>query len=359
MSKVFGRQLLLSSAVAALLGSNAAWAQNLTLSDLPNGCSYTRSEQQPLNGLVKIPAATPLFAAIGDAPHTLLEIGVQCEGPITTPVSLGLKESGALDWIGPGRDVLATNVNGIGVRLFADANSEGGKCIGSGAIAAGQSASCSISREGEGTRRVGFSLKAQLVKISNNTPIQSQRTLQLTNGGVLLLESQGATQQQLDVLNSGLLTPSIATEASCTLVTEENHTVNFGTVYRPKSGSKEVTLGHAQVTPIEVSCSPLRDDGANNYNVVITFTAGSPVSGDDTLLATSIDDLAIRFSKKAEGGDWQKFGEKLPMPHNASLSGDKSYFAQTWYWFLRYLPTANHEQTGTFNAVATYTITVE
>lgn len=359
MSKVFCRQLLLCSAIAALLGSNATWAQNLTLSDLPNGCSYTRSEQQPLNGLVKIPAATPLFAAIGDVPHTLLEIGVQCDGPISAPVSLGLKESGALDWIGPGRDVLATNVNGIGVRLFADANSEGGKCIGSGAIAAGQSASCSISREGEGIRRVGFSLKAQLVKISNNTPIQSQRTLQLTHGGALLLESNGATQQQVDVLNSGLLAPSIATEASCTLVTEQNRTVNFGTIYRPKSGTQESTLGQAQVTPIEVSCSPLRDDAANNYNVAITFQAGQLLNNDDTALATSIDDMAIRFSTKAEGGDWQKFGEKLSMPYDAAKSGDKSHFAQTWYWFLRYLPGANHQQTGNFNAVATYTVTIQ
>ncbi|QZY92936.1 fimbrial protein (plasmid) [Pantoea dispersa] len=359
MSKVLGRQLLLSSAIAALLGCNAVWAQNLALSDLPNGCSYTRSEQQPLNGLVKIPAATPLFAAIGDAPHTLLDIGVQCDGPITTPVSLGLKESGALDWIGPGRDVLTTNVNGIGVRLFADAYSEGSRCIGSGAISAGKSASCSITSEGTGTRRVGLSLKAQLVKISNNTPIQLQRSLQLTNGGALLLESNGATQQQMDVLNSGLLAPSIATEASCTLVTEQNRTVNFGTIYRPKSGDQEATLGQAQVTPIEVSCSPLRDNTANNYNVSITFQAAQLLNNDTSALATSIDDMAIRFSTNAQGGDWQKFGEKLPMPYNAAISGDTSHFAQTWYWFLRYLPGENHQQTGNIDAIATYTITIE
>ncbi|WP_312664679.1 fimbrial protein [Pantoea sp. CTOTU49201] len=359
MNNMFGRQLLLGSAIAALLGSNAAWAQNLTLSDLPNGCSYTRSEQQPLNGLVKIPPATPLFAAIGDAPHTLLDIGVQCAGPLSAPVKLGLKESGALDWIGPGRDVLATNVNGIGVRLFADANSEGGRCVGSGAITAGQSTSCSLGQEGDDTRRISFSLKAQLMKISNNTPIQSQRTLQLTNGGAILLESQGATQQQLDVLNSGLLTPTIATQASCILVTEQNRTVNFGTIHRPQSGNQEVTLGQAQPTPIEVSCSPLRDDAANNYNVDITFSAGSLANNDDTASATSIDDMAIRYSTKAEGGDWQKFGEKLPLVYNAANSGSESHFAQTWYWFLRYLPGANHQQTGNFNAVATYTITIQ
>lgn len=359
MANALSRHLLIGSTLATMLGSNSVMAQSLSLADLPAGCSYTRSEQQPLNSMVKIPAATPQFAAIGEAPHTLMEVGVQCEGPLSTPVSVGLKESGALSWIGPGRDVLATNVNGIGVRLFADGMSDGGQCIGSGAIAAGQSARCSIGREGEGKRGFTFNLKAQLVKISNNTPIQSQRTLQLTDGGAMLLETQGATQQQVDVLNSGLLAPSIATQASCTLVTQQNQTVNFGTVYRPKSGNQEVTLGQAQATPIQVLCSPLRDDGANNYNVGITFSAGSLSNNDDTALATSIDDMAIRFSTKAEGGDWQKFSEKLPMIYNAALSGDESHFAQTWYWFLRYLPGANHQQTGNFNAVATYTITIQ
>ncbi|WP_343552835.1 fimbrial protein [Pantoea sp.] len=358
MANAIVKGTLFSGLITAVL-SSSAMAQSLALSALPAGCSYTRSEQQPLNGLIKIPAATPQFAAIGEAPHTLMDIGVLCEGPLSAPVSIGLKESGALSWIGPGRDVLATNVNGIGVRLFAEDTSEGGQCVGSGAITAGQSAHCSIGREGEGRKRFDFKLKAQLVKINNNTPIQSQRTLQLSDGGAMFLESQGTRQQQLDVLNSGLLAPSIATQASCTLRTPQNRTVNFGTLYRPKSGNQEVTLGQAQVTPIEVSCSPLRDDGSNNYNVDITFSAGSLSNNDDTALATSIDDMAIRFSTKAEGGDWQKFGEKLPMIYSAALSGNESHFAQTWYWFLRYLPNANHQQTGNFTAVATYTITIQ
>lgn len=352
-------RIQLSAAGLLLLGSNAVQAQTLALAELPASCRYTSNVQQPLTGLVQIPAATPVFSDIGDAQSEIANIGVQCDGPVSQPVSFSFSESGSVSWLGPGRDVLATSVPGIGVRLLAEGQSEAGQCAANGPLGAGKSASCTLSPGAEGVTNLSLRLKAQLVKIGNNTPLNSQQAMRLADGGALMLVSRGASEQSLDLLNGGLLSPTIATAASCTLVTEQNPSITFGQVYRPKSGSEEITLGQPQATAIEVSCLPLRDNADNNYSVAVSFTAGELKPGDDKALATDIDDMAIRFASTADGRSWLKFGEKQVMPLNEATGGDKSHFAQTFFWFLRYLPAGSHHQTGNFSAVATYTVTVQ
>ncbi|UVC28084.1 fimbrial protein [Pantoea sp. SOD02] len=362
MTRKFASCPVLLTSVAIInivLWSSPLLAQTLTLPDLPAGCSYTENRQQPMNSVVKIPAATPLYSEVGETSLSLITVGVQCEGPIAQQVSFGVKDSGTLAWKGPGQDILATNVPGIGVRLMTEAQSAGSQCQGMGTIRAGNAAGCRISREGEEKRQFTFSLKAQLIKISHNTPIESHRSLRLENGGAVMLGGEGINQQSIDIMNSGLLAPVIATEASCTLVGGGDRQVMFGNVHRPPAGTKEITLGSMAATRIEVACSPLRDSASNNYNVAITFTAGELHSGDTTALATSIDDLAIRYSTQREELNWLKFGEKVPMNYDADHGSDKSHFVETFYWWLRYMPAGKHTDNGAFNAVATYTISIQ
>lgn len=332
-------------------------ARALPLPALPAGCTYADSLMQPLQDVIKFSAATPLYAAVGDAPKTVASIDVQCDGTQSGDVSIGLAPSPSVQWVGPGQDIMATDVPGIGIRLITESESDGGVCRQQGVLSAGQAGLCSMGRAGGDARRLKFTVRAQAVKTGNDTPLQMRRTLQAASGGSLLLTVNGKGKQVTDLFSLGLFSPAVITEASCTLVTEQTQTVSFGQVYRPKSSAREHTLGPVRATPIEVACYPKRAAGANDYSVSVIFSAGELYRSRQDALATSVDDLAIRFSAKPEGENWLKFGDSQPMAY-AAENADRSHFSQVWYWFLRYMPEGDHLQTGELNAVATYTITI-
>ncbi|MEB5974306.1 fimbrial protein [Pantoea dispersa] len=342
-----------------VLGSTGAHAQNLALPELPPACRYISNVQQTLTSQVQISASTPLFSEIGDAQREILNMTLQCEGPLNQPVSFSVHENGPLEWLGPGRDILATNIPGVGVRLRVDANSESGNCTNSDWISSGKPFSCTLYPASRDAKTLRLSLKAQLVKIGHNTPFQSHTTMRLARGGALALQGKAASESSFDIMGNGLIAPIIATTASCELITEKEHNVRFGQINRPKGETNEKTLGTPQATRIEVACLPLRDESVNDYQVNITFNASTLHGNDASALSTSIDDMAIRFARDAEGNSWSKFGEKYSLNHWAAGGKDKSYFADTFYWFLRYIPGAKHHQTGEFNAVATYTIIIQ
>ena len=348
---------LLTGLIPGLLLTHAAAAQKLALADLPHGCIYSVNDSRPLTSSVKVSAGTPLFSEIGEGFTTLVNVGVQCTGEVPQDISLGIKENGTLNWLGAARDVLATDVSGIGVRLSTEGSAENGQCRGMGTLVAGRHAYCTISRDAQGERSLNFAVKAQLVKTGENTPLQIHKTLRIADSGSIIFSAKGNAQTESDLLNSGLLAPAISTEASCMLVTPADHNVSFGTISRPTAGP-EITLGQPQSTKIEVACSPLRDDGANKYDVAISFTAGELKPGDETALATNIQDMAIRFTKSPDNSEWLKYGATHNMRYDSANSGDRSHFSETFYWHLRYLPTEVHTQNGNFSAVATYNVTI-
>ncbi|WP_413676620.1 hypothetical protein [Pantoea dispersa] len=348
-----------SVGVLALLCNHTLSAQGLDLAELPASCRYVQNLQQPFTDPVNISAAAPVFSAIGDSQREIIAITVQCEGPTDSPVTFSIKQNGALTWAGPGRDILATHIPGVGIRLLAEAQSDHGYCSGSEWLSSGKAFSCSLSDGGVKIKTMSLRLKAQLVKTDNNTPIHLQQALRLAGGNGIALVTSAHSEQSINIFEQGLLIPTISTTPVCTLVTEQNHNINFGQVYRPKSEQREITLGLPQETSIEVSCLPLRDYSVNDYQVKVTFNTTTLYENDATALATGIDDIAIRFSKDAQGMSWGKFGEKYNLQNNPVVRNDKSHFAQNWYWFLRYMPKGNHQQIGNFNTVATYTVTIE
>ncbi|WP_394517071.1 fimbrial protein [Pantoea sp. SGAir0175] len=348
--------LIFMRIIPLIIASQTAQAEAFNTGDLPQGCSFTEKSEQVFSSSLNIATSSAKWSDIGGTPRTILNFGVQCSNTLASPVTMQSQIAGNVNWLGPARDILATNIPGIGVRLFAELTTVGGQCSGAGTLSFNNPARCSLQAQGSEIRSFNYVIKAQLIKTGNATPVQRQSVLHAENGSVSVVLN-GTGQSSIDIFNSGLVAPTLITPASCEIMTDKNQSVSFGAVNRPDVQT-ETTVGQPQSTRIEVACSPKRAEG-NLYNVNIKFTAGKLHPNDGYALSTNIDDIIVRFSSGKDNSSWIKFGDTIPLNYNSSLSGDKSHFDETFYWSLRYLPQKKNGQTGNFEAISTYTITVQ
>ncbi|EBV3524788.1 hypothetical protein DOC41_21945, partial [Salmonella enterica subsp. enterica serovar Manhattan] len=100
----------------------------LILPALPAGCQIIRNELHPVQNTFRVEPGTPVYGAIGPQQTPILQVGVRCDGPLSTPLTLGLNTTGSLDWQGPGRDIIPSGVKDVGLRLYAHGEADGGTC---------------------------------------------------------------------------------------------------------------------------------------------------------------------------------------------------------------------------------------
>lgn len=339
-----------------ILSCVPALAVSFSLPGLPQGCHYTQNSFTPLTATIRIPTDTPQYGVLGNDRTEILAVEVQCDTSPSTPVSAGINAMDSLQWQGPGGDILSTPVSGVGIRLFFEGQTEGGRCSSSDWLSSSRG-SLQCTSGTTGPSRMGFRLSAQLVKTGENTPVMQRDTLMVRGGDVQVTVNDSSQS----LLSQGAVAPLLATEVSCTIVDGKKSEVNFGSVQRRTSywPDNRDPLAEEQST-ITVSCSPRRDENANNYNVSLTFqgTASPYIHGSaGWWLGTSFSDLMIGAGMPDNGSRFAFLNQPL------SLTWDRTtnLFSRTIEWYLYAFDDgkATHDQTGPFTATATYTITVE
>ncbi|ELV5025789.1 hypothetical protein SHA53_003125 [Salmonella enterica] len=353
------RTMLMSAAVlcTAALVSPAGMASELMLPALPAGCHYTHQALLPVQGTFRVEPGTPLYGAVGPQQSPLLQVSLQCDGPLSAPLTLALKSSEMQNWQGPGRDVLPTVVRDTGLRLSVQGEARGGNCSPAGWLGAGTGDwQCTLPVGGEGTRTLSLQVGAQVVKTGENTPVQSTQALRPVNGDIRL----SVNGSPVSLTGTGAIAPRVATTPACTIESGKNDMISFGEVRRTGS---EVLREMPQT--ISVSCTPQPDD-ANPYAVSLRFSGdisdiynhGFASKG---ALKTTISDLFVR-GRTAEGAllplnGVGTEGGSVPLTLDAAT---QRYSLNVVWVLAEYQPggTAPPGEYGIFSSVATYTVEV-
>ncbi len=330
----------------------------LTLPALPAGCQIIRNELHPVQNTFRVEPGTPAYGVIGPQQTPFLQVGVRCDGPLRTPLTLGLNTTGSPDWQGPGRNILPTRVKDVGVRLYAQGEARGGTCSQSGWLSAGtDNWKCTLPADTEGEMILSLQVAAQVVKTGDNTPLQSSEALLPAKGGDVQLSVDSASAP---LLSTGVVAPVLVTPVSCTIESGKNDTIDFGQVRRNTSGNYDWSGNQLVVArqSLSVSCLPVPTDGAT-YQVSISYN-GNPYPPRKSWLITSISDLFVAGDfVNADGGtsvvEYGQ-GQRLPLSFD-SISGR---FTGTIDWALiNYSKNGQApEEYGNFTAIATYTVDV-
>ncbi|EBN6689168.1 type 1 fimbrial protein [Salmonella enterica subsp. enterica] len=355
-SLAVGTVLVAGVGLGVMTGGPSAMAA-LTLPALPAGCQIIRNELHPVQNTFRVEPGTPVYGVIGAQQTPFLQVDVRCEGPLSTPMTLGLNTAGSPDWQGPGRDIIPTGVKDVGLRLYARGEARGGTCSPAGWLGAGAGEwKCTLPAGTEGEKMLSLQVAAQVVKNGDNTPLQSTEALLPAKGGDVQLSVDGA---QVPLLNSGAVAPVLVTPVTCTIESGKNDTIDFGQVRRNTGGDYNwsgnlLTLVHQ---PLSVSCQPAPTDKAT-YQVSISYN-GTVYSGGKTFLKTSISDLFISGELQSGGSSHQiefNQGQSLPLTFDAGTG----HFTGNVDWALmNYSKTGQvPEEYGNFTATATYTVDV-
>ncbi|EDV9436132.1 fimbrial protein [Salmonella enterica subsp. enterica] len=348
----------LAAAVALSGEVSPAQAADLTLPALPAGCQYTRQALLPVQGTFRVEPGTPLYGVVGPQQTTFLQVSLRCDSPLAVPLKLALKGSGALNWQGPGQDILPTAVRDAGLRVYAQGEATGGTCSPGDWLGAGTGDwQCTLPAGGEGGRTLSLQLAAQVVKTGDNTPVQSTRSLQPETGEIML----AVNDSPVSLTGTGVIAPQLVTPVTCAIENGKNDTINFGDVRRDTSGDyhREGVQLATQAQNIRVRCTPLPDD-VSSYSVSLTFSGAISdtynfVWAQKGALKTSISDLFIIPVDSS--------GESIPLNGDAvSLSLDPTtqlYGLDVNWWLVGYSATGKApEEYGAFTANAAYTVEV-
>ncbi|EMZ7035338.1 fimbrial protein [Salmonella enterica] len=356
------RMMLMSAAVlcTAALVSPAGMASELMLPALPAGCHYTHQALLPVQGTFRVEPGTPLYGAVGPQQSPLLQVSLQCDGPLSAPLTLALKSGEMQNWQGPGRDVLPTVVRDTGLRLSVQGEARGGNCSPAGWLGAGTGDwQCTLPVGGEGTRTLSLQVGAQVVKTGKNTPVQSTQALRPVNGDIRL----SVNGSPVSLTGTGAIAPQVATTPACTIESGKNDTINFGTVSRSENLNPLLgTVLSTMPQTISVSCTP-QPDGGKPYEVSVKFkgeisdiyTHGFAAAG---ALKTSISDLFIRATTPDNGGSPISLkGEAFPLTLD---SATQRYRLNVNWELAEYRPASvpAPEEYGAFDATAAYTVEV-
>ncbi|HBJ6378755.1 TPA: hypothetical protein LC260_004851 [Salmonella enterica subsp. enterica serovar Eastbourne] len=349
----------LVTAVALSGEVSPAQAADLTLPALPAGCQYTRQALLPVQGTFRVEPGTPLYGVVGPQQTTFLQVSLRCDSPLAVPLKLALKGSGALNWQGPGQDILPTAVRDAGLRVYAQGEATGGTCSPGGWLGAGTGDwQCTLPAGGEGGRTLSLQLAAQVVKTGDNTPVQSTRSLQPETGEIML----AVNDSPVSLTGTGVIAPQLVTPVTCAIENGKNDTINFGDVRRDTSTdySLEGVALVSRAQNIRVCCTPLPDD-ASPYTVSLTFSG----TISDTYnfawaqygaLKTSISDLFILPTNAGSGASIPLNGNAVPL----SLDTTTQRYGLDVNWMLvGYSATGKApEEYGVFTANAAYTVEV-
>lgn len=336
----------------------------LILPALPAGCQIIRNELHPVQNTFRVEPGTPVYGAIGPQQTPILQVGVRCDGPLSTPLTLGLNTTGSLDWQGPGRDIIPSGVKDVGLRLYAHGEADGGTCSPDGWLGAGTGGEkCTLPAGTEGEKTLTLQVAAQVVKTGDNTPLQSTVPLLPAKGGDVQL-SVGGTPVPL--LSSGVVAPVLVTPVTCTIERGKNDTIDFGLVHRNTrddyDGDGNLLATKRQT--LSINCQPVPADGAT-YQVSVSYNGTTSDDytpwGINSALRTSISDLFVTGTIRSGGDGDMRFvqfgiGQSLPL----SFDTGTGRFTGTVDWaLLNYSKTAQApEEYGNFTAEATYTVDV-
>lgn len=347
-------------AVMALSGHlSQARAADLSLPALPAECQYTQQVMRPVQGTFRVEPGTPLYGVVGAQQTTFLQVSLRCDTPLATPLTLALKSSGVLNWLGPGQDILPTTVRDIGLRVYAQGESSGGGCNSGAWLGAGTGNwQCTLPAGGEGGQTLSLQVAAQVVKTGDNTPVQSTRSLQPETGEIMLV----VNDSPVSLTGTGIIAPQLVTPVTCTIENGKNDTINFGSVRRDTGTeySREGVNLVSQLQNIRVSCLPLPDE-ASPYTVSLAFRGNISdhynfARAEKGALKTSISDLFILPTDASSGAPVPVNGDAVPL----SLDTSSQHYALGVNWTLvGYSATGKApEEYGNFSATATYTVEV-
>ncbi|EAB6497805.1 hypothetical protein CCO57_23610 [Salmonella enterica subsp. indica serovar Marseille] len=357
MNRDLLRNLNMLALIVVLLAGlmPVAEAANLILPALPTGCQYTRQIQQPVLGTFRVEPGTPFYGAVGPQQTAFLQVSLQCETPLTKPLTFLLKRSDNLNWQGPDQDVLPTAVQDIGLRLWVQGDATGGNCSSSGWLAARTGDwQCTLPAGGDGLSTLTLQLAAQVVKTGENTPINAVHNLQPENGDILL----SINNSPLSLTSAGFISPQVVTPTTCTIIGGRDKVVDFGDVQRD-TGKLYTTRGNnlaQRNLSLLVRCTPAPQDGAK-YQVSVDFNGESATQVPWPALKTNISDLFVTGHVDILGSDITFWGGN---PITMVYSEDSGLFSLPIVWTLKnYRPTGVITKTsGNFKAVATYTVNV-
>ncbi|ECZ0740563.1 TPA: hypothetical protein G8O00_000956 [Salmonella enterica] len=354
------RMMLMSAAVlcTATLVSPVGMASELMLPTLPAGCHYTHQALLPVQGTFRVEPGTPLYGVVGPQQSPLLQVSLQCDGPLSAPLTLALKSSEMQNWQGPGRDVLPTVVRDTGLRLSVQGEARGGNCSPGGWLGAGTGDwQCTLPAGGEGTRTLSLQVGAQVVKTGENTPVQSTLALRPVNGDIRL----SVNGSPVSLTGTGAIAPQVATQVSCTIESGKNDMINFGELIRHGGEGIHEQARASQL--ISVSCKPQPDD-ASPYPVSLTFTGDisdiyHTSFASKGALKTTFPDLFIRAATADGLVPLNNPGgrESLPLMLDPAT---KRYSVRINWVLDQYRQSGDQSpyEYGSFSAVATYTVEV-
>lgn len=352
-----GTVLIAGGGLGLMTGGSSAIAA-LTLPPLPTSCQIIRNELHPVLNTVRVEPGTPVYGVIGPQQTPLLQVEVRCDGPLSAPLTLGLNTTGSPDWQGPGRDIIPTRVKNVGLRLYAQGESHGGTCSSAGWQGAGTGEwMCTLPAGAEGEKRFSLQVAAQMVKIGDNTPLQSTESLLPRKGSDVQLSVDGTP---VPLLSTGVVAPVLVTPVSCTIERGKNDTIDFGSVHRNPRGDY-IGQGNelAMISQsLSVRCQPIPTDGAT-YQVSVTYN-GSPYSSEKEWLTTSISDLFVKgvFSNADGKTSTVEYGQGQRLPLSFDSVSGRFTGAVDWI-LLNYSKTGLvPEEGGSFTAIATYTVDV-
>ncbi|EDN6661533.1 hypothetical protein GRF91_004952 [Salmonella enterica] len=350
--------MMLAALTAGLFTGVPVQAAALSLPALPAGCQYTRQTLNTIQGIFRVEPGTPLYGVVGPQQSPLLDVSLRCDGPLPAPLTLSLKGGSALNWQGPGRDILTTGVRDTGIRLLMQGESTGGTCSPSGWLGAGNGEpACTLPAGGDGSRTLSLRVAAQVVKTGDNTPLKSTQALQPDRGGDIQLAVSGSL---VPLLGSGAVAPQLVTPVTCEVEWIGDKQINFGNVKRTGSdwySTTGVELGNIG-SDIVVECSSA--DAVSGVYVEFSGDTSNEYmpSGPDSALRTNISDLFITANIDSEYYSHQIHfnSEKV-----ALLRFGGGTFRQSFRWCLKnYSKTGKQpDEAGVIRATATYTVSVE
>ncbi|EGB2528835.1 hypothetical protein M8Q70_003612 [Salmonella enterica] len=351
--------MMLAALTAGLFTGVPVQAAALSLPALPAGCQYTRQTLNTIQGIFRVEPGTPLYGVVGPQQSPLLDVSLRCDGPLPAPLTLSLKGGSALNWQGPGRDILATGVRDTGIRLLMQGESTGGTCSPSGWLGAGNGEpACTLPAGGEGSRTLSLRVAAQVVKTGDDTPMKSTQALQPDRGGDIQLAVSGSL---VPLLGSGAVAPQLVTPVTCEVEWVGDKQINFGNVKRTDKYNGYVTTGvkiGGRGNEIWVRCSPT--DAVSGVYVEFSGDTSNEYmpSGPDSALKTNISDLFITVSDVDH--DTQLFhfnNEKVKLLH---LTADGTFMNAVHWHLMNYSKTGKQpDEAGVIRATATYTVSVE
>ncbi|HHL2713087.1 TPA: hypothetical protein ACQ39K_004733 [Yersinia enterocolitica] len=358
--------LLRGGLAGGMLLSLVSQAAPVNLPVLPAGCEYTQHTLTPLDGVYHLAVSTPLYSSINGEAVPVLSVGVACPA-LTTPLPLAFNLTGSPEWTGPGRDILPTSVSGVGVRLSFEPQYRGGDAQGcqagdiarAGLMGGGATGMGCVLPASAQPQRVEMTLRAQLVKIGQETPLAFSGAVSLVGADLVV-----SLAQQPTAVPPWLL-PSLYTDPSCTLFTPPHPVIHFEAVELP-ADRRQVSRLETNAHPVDIGvrCLPLLDNDPDSYRVDITFD-GPSRAGTDNVVATSRRDVGVVLlptgldSLQATAREGLALRQPLPLTPVAALSDlSGRYFARRFLVGLNYYPEATVQAGGPFEAVVTYTITL-